>query len=223
MPNSDAKRLILSSHLRLGLPSGVCPLGFPTNTLYTPGRIILDCCLKKRTGLIWLRLGIISKLLWTRQWTFGFYNMQRIYWIIEEVLAPLEGLWSTDFLRGTNCVVAIVTKNLESWHVLLPSWSPVTIAMCLVMDFSTLDETHLNTMGQLRSQFLNRLSLRSCACMFLFTVLGGSAGYNLSPWQHKLLHHLNLRPTTLPLVCRLLKEAILYLLFTTVSKPLYIR
>jgi hypothetical protein len=28
--------LILSSHLRLGLPSGLFPLGLPTKTLYTP-------------------------------------------------------------------------------------------------------------------------------------------------------------------------------------------
>ena len=35
-PTSWRSILILSSHQRLGLPSGLFPLGFPTKTLYTP-------------------------------------------------------------------------------------------------------------------------------------------------------------------------------------------
>jgi len=34
--NSGFKGLILSYHLRLGLPSGIFPSGFQTKTLYTP-------------------------------------------------------------------------------------------------------------------------------------------------------------------------------------------
>ena len=35
-PTSWRSILILSTHLRLGLPSGLLPSGFPSNTLYTP-------------------------------------------------------------------------------------------------------------------------------------------------------------------------------------------
>ena len=35
-PTSWRSSLILSTHLRLGLPSGLLPTGFPTKTLYTP-------------------------------------------------------------------------------------------------------------------------------------------------------------------------------------------
>ena len=44
-PSSWRSVLILSTHLRLGLPSGLFPSGFPTKTLYTPlSSAIRDTC-----------------------------------------------------------------------------------------------------------------------------------------------------------------------------------
>jgi hypothetical protein len=44
-PTSWRSILILSSHLRLGLPNGLFPSGFSTNTLCTPATDILCCIL----------------------------------------------------------------------------------------------------------------------------------------------------------------------------------
>ena len=41
-PTSWRSVIILSTHLRLGLTSGLFPSGFPTKTLYTP----LSCCIE---------------------------------------------------------------------------------------------------------------------------------------------------------------------------------
>jgi hypothetical protein len=38
--------LILSVHLRLGLPSGLTPTGFPTKTLYAP--LLRTCCMPRQ-------------------------------------------------------------------------------------------------------------------------------------------------------------------------------
>ena len=43
-PTSWRSVLILSTHLRLGLPSGLFPFGFPTKTLYTPLSTIRATC-----------------------------------------------------------------------------------------------------------------------------------------------------------------------------------
>ena len=73
-PTSRRSILLLSSHLRLGLPSGLLPSGFSTRTLYTPfpspiratcpaHLILLDFI----TAQYWVRSTLQHKLM-------GFYN-----------------------------------------------------------------------------------------------------------------------------------------------------
>ena len=54
-PTSWRSILILSTHLRLGLPSGLFPSSFPTKTLYTPNchGYCIKCGIKHR--LLWVQ------------------------------------------------------------------------------------------------------------------------------------------------------------------------
>ena len=58
------------------------------------------------TGLIWLRIGTGSGILWPQQFTFGFHKMQGISWLAEELLASHEELCSME-------LVLVKTINLK--------------------------------------------------------------------------------------------------------------
>jgi len=88
--------------------------------------IILKWILKKWdggawTGLTWLRIGKVGRLLWTRQWTFRFHKMRKMSWLVEKPVSFLRRallhrvIWCYRYLIGRNwSLIHNLGKNRSS-------------------------------------------------------------------------------------------------------------
>jgi hypothetical protein len=79
------------------------------------------------TGFIWLRIGTIGGLLWTRWWTFGFHKMLGSSWVAAKLAASQEGLSSVSKYPIQNSLLVTeprtrdnnITKKKKRIHIWL--------------------------------------------------------------------------------------------------------
>jgi hypothetical protein len=62
-------------------------------------------------GVNWMYLiGTSGRLLWTRQWTFGFHKRRWISWLAEWLLASLEQFRSMELINGAWKFITVCTR-----------------------------------------------------------------------------------------------------------------
>jgi hypothetical protein len=105
------------------------------------------------TGFIWLRIGTIGGLFWTRYWTFGFYKMFGIYWVAERLVASLKRLGSMDLVNNIRWRVKIMKLFINLFflfscclflvglHIILIILFPNTLSLCPSPRVMTADRT----------------------------------------------------------------------------------
>jgi hypothetical protein len=100
--------LILSTHLRLGLPSGIFPSGFPTNILYAFNLLPHSCYMPRPFHPSWLDYSKPSSL------------HKNIRWISNELIKPGEKIIRESYIKQKHKYDSwtwMHVKKIYTWKI----------------------------------------------------------------------------------------------------------